>query len=334
MHESIDIPNAALVLETNNLRGGRADGERVAASLSRLLAHLSEQSFPISALAEVVITHDGLPDALIERIQEGCDARLRFDRVPEGTGYYAAKNVGFDATTAEVVVFGDSDCWPDRRWLEALLRPFASPETRVVSGRTTYHDSVFGQAASAIDFLYFETDAPGRTRNFYANNVAFRRDVFERQRFQPLPGTYRGHCQVLGMRLYRSNVPIVFVPEARTVHRFPDSAGELGKLRLLRGSDTVSVTPHLVDTYAPRAAKKALRGARLAPFAVLATRLACSLGAIGRQDMRRLGPLESVACAATVVGITALDAVGALRRARIEHTAGDVALSYHGAAGP
>jgi hypothetical protein len=331
MHESIDLPNAALVLETNNLRGGKADAERVAASLSRLLAHLSEQSYPLSLLAEVVITHDGLPDALIERIQNGCDARLRFVRVPEATGYYAAKNLGFDATTADVVVFGDSDCWPDRRWLEALLRPFASPETRVVSGRTTYRDGVFGQAASAIDFLYFESDEPGRTRNFYANNVAFRREVFERQRFQPLPGTYRGHCQVLGMRLYRSNVPIVFIPEARTVHRFPDTVQELGTLRLLRGSDTVSVAPHLVETYAPRAAKKMLRGARLAPAVVLATRLACSLRAIGRQDMRQLRPLESVACAASVLGISALDAVGMLRRARIEDTAGDAALSYHGA---
>jgi hypothetical protein len=332
MHPIASRPrSAALVLETNNLRGGAADAARVRASLSRLLSQLSRQSQSLSALDEVVITHDGLPEPELARISAAVNATLRFVKLPPGTDYYAAKNQGFDATRAEVIVFADSDCWPDPGWLEHLLAPFSEPDVLVVSGRTTYRDDLLGQAASAIDFLYFEVgERPRRTRNFYANNVAFRREVFAAHRFQPLPGTYRGHCQVLGMKLGQAGVPIHFVPRARTVHRFPDTLAELAQLRRLRGSDTISVTPHLVRTYFRRASTLAARHPRLMPLGVLAARFGCSLRALGRQDLTPLSPSRKAACAGAVLGITLLDVTGALRRPKA--LSGDLVqttLSYH-----
>ena len=51
---------AALVLETNNLRGGAGIAQAVE-SLKRLVSALSNQTVPPASLAQWIITHDGLP---------------------------------------------------------------------------------------------------------------------------------------------------------------------------------------------------------------------------------------------------------------------------------
>lgn len=298
----------ALVLETNNLRGGASSADRVASSVERLLLHLAGQTLPLRCLDEIVITHDGLEVRHERLLQEAAGAAIRFVRLPPDTGYYEAKNLGFDATTAEIVAFGDADCWPDPAWLERLFAPFADdPDTRVVAGRTTYRDDVLGIAATSIDFMYFASPlGEAATRNFYANNVAFRRDVFAARRYMPAEGIYRGHCQRL-------------------------------RLRLLRGADTVEMTPHLADAFLPRRFRWLGRMGPLSPLGVLAVRLGFSARAVGHQDTSEVHGLRRAACLAAVAGISASDAMGALARSvgRADlgvHDGGFKrgALSYHG----
>jgi glycosyltransferase involved in cell wall biosynthesis len=140
----------ALVIETNNLRGGGAGAEKVAATLERLMERLRPQ---LPRLAEVVITHDGLPAAAQERLTLAAGRALAFVRLPAGCGYYAAKNLGFEATASSVVAFADADCWPEPRWLEALLAPFDDASVQVTAGRTTYRGDLLGIAATTIDFM-------------------------------------------------------------------------------------------------------------------------------------------------------------------------------------
>src|ERR1700733_3333755 len=109
----------ALVLETNNLRGGD-DPAAVVSTLARLLRHLDAQTRPLVTLEELVITHDGLDAAAQSELRRQAGRPLSFVEIPQGTGYYEAKNRGFDATRADVVAFGDADCWPDPVWLESL----------------------------------------------------------------------------------------------------------------------------------------------------------------------------------------------------------------------
>jgi hypothetical protein len=310
-----DSPTHALVLETNNLRAGD-DPAAVVATLARLLRRLRAQTRPLAMLDELVITHDGLgADAQAELRREAGRA-VAFVAIPEGAGYYEAKNRGFDATRADVVAFGDGDCWPDPGWLEHLLEPFADDAVRVVAGRTTYRDDLLGASATAIDFMYFPTPlGEGCTRNFYANNVAFRRATFDAFRYEPAESVYRGHCQKLGFRLHAAKVPILFVPRARTVHRFPDSARELVRLRLLRGADTVAVAPALASAVLPASLAGFGRIPAIAPLAVLAARLAFSARAVNRQDLSPVSGLRRAACLAGVLGITLLDATGAVARA-------------------
>jgi hypothetical protein len=330
-------PTTALILETNNLRGS-SDPDRIAASIGRLLVRLGEQTRPLRDLDEIVITHDGLDAGQQRRLEKAADAPIRFAALAPDTGYYEAKNIGFDASTADVVVFGDADCWPDPAWLDRLLSPFASERAEVVAGRTTYRDDALGIAATAIDFMYFPSPlGEGLTRNFYANNVAFRRDVFAARRYLPAERIYRGHCQQLGLRLAADGVRVRYAPEAHTVRRFPDGAAELLRLRLLRGADTVEMTPFFADAFLPERLRWLGRLGPLSPLGVLAVRLGFSARAVGKRGLSDGRGARRAACLALVSGISAADAMGALARSVMRadlgvHDGGfrRGALSYHG----
>ena len=338
MNATTKRPTAALILETNNLRG-TTEKERIVQSLERLLRHLGAQTFPLRDLHEIVVTHDGLSPAEQARLGEATGCTLRFLEIGPEVGYYDAKNRGFDATTADIVVFGDADCWPDPAWLERLLAPFvADARTEVVAGRTTYRDDLLGIAATSIDFMYFPSPlGEGTTRNFYANNVAFRRDVFGARRYAPAEGIYRGHCQALGMRLAADGVRIRFEPAAHTTHRFPDSVTELLRLRFLRGADTVELTPHLGRAFLPDEWQWLSRLGPLSPLGVLSVRLGFSARAVGEQGLSDIDGARKAACLLLVGGLSAADAMGSVLRSTFGvtfqvHDGGfrGKALSYHG----
>jgi len=328
---------AALVLETNNLRGG-ADLQRVASSLKRLVAALGRQSIPLASLAQVVITHDGLPSAVCSEIESLAACPVDFVRIQADTGYYDAKNLGFDRTDparCDYVVFGDADCAPAADWLEQLLAPFAFADApRVVAGRTSYAQTIAGTALTTIDFMYFPSRfGAGATANFYANNVAFERAVFAQYRYQPLAGVYRAHCQVLGLRLVAAGIPLHYAARAHTEHRLPDSRLEALQLRWMRGQDSVGLTPFLVRTYASARLQWLAHSGPIGPLCVLAIRLRHSLRALNRQDLAPLRGLRRLAAIGMILGFSAVDALGALARGLgIDTTrrgADAQALSYH-----
>jgi len=326
--------STALVLETHNLQGGGAGSASVVDGVERLLMHLGAQSRALSTLREVVITHPGIGPLEQARLEAAAQRRLTFVLLCSGEDYYQAKNAGFDATTADVVAFGDTDCWPEKDWLQQLFAPFETyaSTVQVVAGRTTYRRDLLGTAASTIDFMYFPSPLGTQcTRNFYANNVAFRRQLFARHRFLPADQVYRGHCQVLGLKLQAQGVPVLFVPQARTIHRFPDTAREFVKLRLLRGQDTTELTPHLARSYLPTSLVRLASKGPLGPLAVLGVRLVCSVASIGRQDMPPVGGASWLACVGGIAGISLMDAAGALKRVLgpPEDRAHLGALSYH-----
>jgi hypothetical protein len=338
---SAERPSLALVLETHNLEGGGADTAQVVASLARLLEHLGRQTLPLTALAELVVTHRGLDLARREslRTQTGDAVLLRFVELPAGTSYYQAKNMGFAHSAAEVVIFGDSDCWPADTWLEELVRPLVDdPALGVVAGRTCYRPGSFGAAATSIDFMYFTSPlGDGCTRNFYANNVAFRRSVFAEHPFPERQGVYRGHCQLLGAELEQAGVRVRFAKGAVTVHRFPDDLSELLELRRLRGADAAELAPTFVRSYAPGWARGLERSPLAATLAVLGVRLTSSLRWLTHEHSagrgrRRPSLLLSVAGMGLISAVDATAAVGrvlGLEAATRRLRAGSTVLAYH-----
>lgn len=300
-------PSVALVLETHNLRSAEEAGE-VADELCELFGLLRRQTHPLDRVDEVVVTHDGLPEAARERIRRAAGRGIRWVEIEASTGYYGAKNAGFDATTADVVVFADSDCRPVDGWLEEMLQPFVDEDARVVAGRTVYPEGTVPGAATAVDFLYFDAaEGEERVRNFYANNVAFERQTFDAYRYRSHSGVHRGHCLDLALRLREDGVPIRYAHEAETTHEWPDRWRDVVKKRLLRGADTSQVAERVVESQVPEPLAGLLDTPRRATTAVLAGRLVSTMGAVanvGGSGMRKLA----------AAGLSMLDAVGATMR--------------------
>lgn len=328
----------SLVIETNNLHGGQGGVDTVVRSLERLLALLARQTLPLDALAEIIVTHDGIDATTCARLAALQTGHLHFAQLPADTGYYSAKNAGFAAMSpaSRYIAFADSDCMPAEDWLAQLLAPLAAaPDLPAVAGRTSYLFSVAGAALTTIDFKYYDNPRYRQaTRNFYANNVVFQHELFARFAYQPLDGTYRGHCQVFGLKLEQSGVEIRYAPAAHTVHRLPDSLGELLRLRWMRGQDACSLTPFLVRRHLPDWMQWFGRSGPVAPLVVLGFRLGFSLGALNHQDLPPLRGLRRLASYGLILAVSAVDMAGALVRGLGWNTQGgrdgdSIALSYH-----
>jgi hypothetical protein len=307
-------PSTALVLETDNLVAIDAHTEAVVAGLERLLLRLTQTSTPGSQADEVIVTHEGLPVRDQARLARAAGRALRFVEVPEGAGYYEAKNRGFAASTAEVVAFGDGDCWPEPRWLEALLQPFVDPEVGVVAGRTVYAASALGDALTAIDFEPVPSPlGRGCVRHFLANNVAFRREVFASHRFEPRADLHRGSCGVLALRLHRERIPIHLAPDAVTTHRTPEGTAELVDRRMKRGSDLARLAPDIARTHLPPALAWIGALGPVSPMVLLGGRLVTAAAALARSRQSH-GPSRAPTArvASIALAVTALDAWGAL----------------------
>ncbi len=310
----------SLVVETWNLGSCLRDPARVETELAALLARLGEQSLPLSALSELVVVHDGLGEAARCRLQEVANRAIVWVLVPFGTHYYEQKNLGFDATTAEVVAFTDGDCAPCPEWLERLTAPIAEGEARVIAGPTHYTRGRASLAGTAIDFPVIES-APGAktVRNFFANNVAFARDVFAAHRYPEVAGLFKGSCQVLALALQREGIPIHFAADAVLEHAWPEGLRELVAMRLLRGADTAAMTPRFAEHYAPRLAPRLKRLGKLPALALLGARAVRASAQLvrSRPGARTLAVGAGVIAAATVV-----DTVGALAERSVHRRLG------------
>lgn len=309
----------SLVVETWNLGGARRDAAAVEDGLAALLARLRRQTLPLTALRDVVVTHDGLGAPARARLDEVAGRGVTWVEVEPGAGYYEHKNRGFDATRGEVVAFVDADCAPAPAWLERLTAPIAGGEARVVAGATVYPRGPAALAGTALDFPVFPSPlAPGAVRGFFANNVAFARATFAARRFPPAPGMFKGPCQLLALALQADGVVVLRAPGARVEHAWPGGLREHLAMRLRRGADARAFAPHLALAYAPRLAPLVELAGPLPGLALLAAR-ACHAG--GRLAAARPTPRAALAGAAVITAATAVDAVGVVA-ARLVRAAG------------
>ena len=250
--------------------------------------------------AELVITHAGAIERA--RLEGLAGAPIVWVELGEQASYYQHKNRGFDASTGEIVAFLDADCEPSAGWLEAVTAPIAAGDARVVAGVTSYRGAL-APLANRLDFPYFSLGRAS-VRNFFANNVAFAREVFAERRYPTIAPMFHGQCQVLGLQLLAAGIAIHLAPEARVLHAWPAGIADWLETRLLRGADTASLLPYVVAHYAPVASPIVARLGPAGALAVLAAR-----AVTGTVAALRTGP--RVRGLALVAGVTVVDAIGA-----------------------
>ena len=231
-----DEPSFSILIETENL--ARADDQELRLCLDSLAA----QSIPLDTADQVVLLCGShVPAGVLDELEADYPWLDTLTLEP-GVEYYEAKTAGLDVSTGDIVIFCDSDCAYSKDWLESILELFRDRcDIAVVAGETVMPESTWMGAIMQLCHMFpgalGDDEQPSPTRNYWANNVAFRRDALTRC---PLPIDlllYRGHCTLHARRLRARNELIVKHPRARALHAVPNGISHVVWRFLMKGHD-------------------------------------------------------------------------------------------------
>jgi len=233
---------ASIVIEWENIQLAEAD--RCSAMLQELTRQIASHPAASADAAkdfEILVIFDDhkISSAGVREFVAACVSAIP-DRVSlrfipgSGRGYYEQKNLGTAEARGRIVVFLDSDVIPEPGWLQGLLGSFADPAVEVVCGNCYLDAGDLVSKSLALAWFFPLRDGREvlvRQDSFFANNVAFRRDVAVRYPFVPLEGTSRGACRLLARRLTADGRGLFVNTAARVSHPAPNGVRHL----LLRG---------------------------------------------------------------------------------------------------
>ncbi|MGI0491807.1 glycosyltransferase [Alkalinema pantanalense CENA528] len=227
-------PTFSMILETENLATADPQG------LMKSLASLASQNPSPSLANEVLLIDSGdTPAELLANLQQQYPWLL-VKSAPLNTEYYAAKMLGAEWATGEIVIYYDSDCVYDRQWLHRLLASFRNPDVQVVAGETTTNGVGIYRTAMALTYIFPQYSGASELQpvsQYFLNNVAFRRSFLLDN---PIPTNlplYRGNCVLHAQKLLAAGHTIWRNPQARSLHAPPNGWNHFFWRFLLIGHD-------------------------------------------------------------------------------------------------
>ncbi len=164
--------------------------------------------------------------------------------------YYELKNMGARHASGDLLIFIDSDVVPESGWLRGIIAPFARSEVQVVGGNT-YVDpyNLYAKTFALFWFFPLRDSKPDlrKTRSLFANNIAFRRKVFQQHPFPAeIEGIARGSCWRLAVELRDNDIAIYRATAAQVSHppprAFAKKALSNGRDRGLRERESGQLT--------------------------------------------------------------------------------------------
>jgi glycosyltransferase involved in cell wall biosynthesis len=282
-----------------------------AATLGRTISCLASQSGDY----EVIVVDDGSTDETAE-LAARAGARVIS---ASGLGSGAARNLGVEAASSDLIAFTDADCFPEPGWLAAGVARLADLD--LVAG------SVRPDPTAALGPFDRTVWVERETGLYETANLFIRRSLFERiGGFEPWlsdPGPKRGWTNPelgedvwLGWRARRAGARSAFEPRAvvfHAVHR-RGAAGYVSERRRVRHFPAMAArVPELRDQFFYRRAFLSKRSAMfdaavLGAAAALATRSKLPLVAAApyaRQLARRGKPYRRRAPLVAAVDVAA-----------------------------
>ncbi len=174
---------------------------------------------------EIIVVDDGSSDKTAEI---ACSKGVVVLTQPN-QGPAAARNRGAEQASGDVLLFTDADCAPAPDWVERLIAPFADAD--VIGAKGAYLSCQMGVVPRFVQQEY-ESKYRRLLRQSSIDfidtySAAYRRAIFlENGGFDPSFPVPSVEDQDLSFRLARKGYRMVFVPQARVVHRHDANLGE------------------------------------------------------------------------------------------------------------
>lgn len=205
-----------------------------AGTIEHCLKALTQQSMNME-LCEVIVVDDGSTDRTGDIIKK---FPVKYLRQPN-LGPAAARNHGAAKASGEVLLFTDSDCVPDYRWVEEMTRPFADRDIAAVKGAYRTAQKALTARFAQVEFeerfeLLKKTELIDMVDTYSA---AFRREVFlGAGGFDESFPAANNEDTDLSYKLSVAGHKMVFNPGAIVCHlRHPDTICRYSKQKFWRG---------------------------------------------------------------------------------------------------
>lgn len=181
--------------------------------LRRCLAALATQSLPSNHF-EVLVISDG-PDAETRKtVNELAHSNPSFAplQLPHRKGPAAARNLGWQSASSDLIAFTDDDTVPDKDWLQQILKAYNGEEAIAYSGCV-----IVPQSPSPTD--YEKNTAGLETADFVTANCCCTKAALQKaggfdERFSM---AWREDSD-LHFRLLLNRIPVEKLPQAVVVH--------------------------------------------------------------------------------------------------------------------
>ena len=227
------LPSFSIVLETENLATADLNG------LVNTIEALAQQDPPPTTANEVLLIDSGdtPPEVLAHLCQRYSWIKLHPAAVEN---YYSAKMLGAKLSTGAIVVYYDCDCLYAPGWLRTMLTSFTHPDIQIVAGETTTRSVGIYGTAMALSYIfpqYSGQKISTPVKQYFLNNVAFRREFLLQH---PIPTDlplYRGHCVIHAHELGQKGYVIWNQPQAKATHAPPYGLSHFFWRFLLIGHD-------------------------------------------------------------------------------------------------
>ena len=234
----------SLVLEWENVR--LSDLERTRDLLGALPSQAAELGEPVELLVVFdpgSVPADWLGQTLRERLPRPTSGFAWRAEPAPGMHYYQLKNHAARCARGEFLVMVDSDVIPDPGWLAALTGALRDdPGVGAVFGNTYIDPRDPSSKAFAAGWFFPLRETEPRVREpspvAWANNCAFRREVFLAMPYPPLQdGVTRGACGQQRAQMDAGGVRTLWTSAAQVSHPAPNGTRHWFVRALAEGRD-------------------------------------------------------------------------------------------------
>lgn len=171
---------------------------------------------------EIIVVDDGSTDRTNDIAKE-FGARVLYQK---NAGPAAARNRGAQEAESDILLFIDSDCIPNKGWIEKMIEPFSNPEIVGVQG-------IYMSKQKNIIARLVQTEIEHRyslmQRSKYIDFIGTYAAAYKKNIFLKMGGfdisfpMASGEDTDLSYRLSQNDYKMVFNPQAIVYHKHPDT---------------------------------------------------------------------------------------------------------------
>lgn len=184
-------------------------------SVLNCLRSLYDMDYPSERL-EVIAIDDGAEDCLVDEVVHQFPEVLLV-RNGLSVGRNAAKEIGIEKASGEIVAFTDSDCMVCRSWASVIERSL-SADIDAVTGPVRHPRTPLMEMIAIADFPDFQNDEYSLVDSFVGCNYAI--DCLLAKRLKlPACSLRMGSDRMLSWQFHRAGYKIAFDPSLIVEHR-------------------------------------------------------------------------------------------------------------------